>query len=93
MAKRSGEKHESVWSFRREITLGTLLQLVTLVVVLVAAWVNLQKDMVLIHHELARLVQVYDKLQQHIECLTEESLEHEYRLQALEQQDQQRSRG
>ncbi len=60
---------------------------------LVAAWTNLQKDMVLIRHELALLVQVYDKLQQHIECLTEESLEHEYRLQALEKQPERRSRG
>ncbi|MCP4713033.1 MAG: hypothetical protein GY869_30765 [Planctomycetes bacterium] len=65
--KKKSSEGESVWGFRREITLGTLLHLAALVLVLAAGWSNLQKELVLIGSELEQLVESQVRLQKHIE--------------------------
>jgi len=74
----------SVWSFRREITLGTLLHLAALVLVLAAGWSNLQKELAVISSELAQFVDSQVRLQGHIESLTDQGMDHEFRLRVLE---------
>ena len=74
----------SVWGFRREVTLGTLLHLAALVLVLAAGWSNLQKELVLIGSELEQLVESHMRLQEHIENLSDQGMDHEFRLRVLE---------
>lgn len=45
------------WTFRREITFGVLLQLAVVVVMALAGWVNLQKQLAIIQHDLGPLLQ------------------------------------
>jgi len=57
--KRTRDKPEngvSLWRFRREVTLGTVVQLVTLVIVLVAGWTNLKEELTYIRVELNQMV-------------------------------------
>jgi len=84
MTKQKNEDKLSGWSFSREVTLGTLLHLAALLIMLAAGWSNLQKDLALIRHELNRLNSSYDQLQKHMEDLSVQGREHEYRLQTLE---------
>jgi len=82
-------KHEngmSLWRFRREVTLGTVVQLVALVIVLVAAWTNLKTELTYIRFELKQMVQTQTKLQDDVRQISEQGREHAYRLQALEEE-------
>lgn len=84
MAKSKTSNNRTIWRFRREITLGTLLHLVAIIVMITAAWSNLQKELALIRHELTRLTTTNIKLQENIEKLAGQYQEHEYRLYSLE---------
>ena len=86
MAKQKANDSVSIWSFRREVTLGTLLHLAALVIILVAGWSNLQKELALIRHDLVQLVTASTQLQKRIEILADQTQEHEFRLQTLEKQ-------
>jgi len=75
----------SWWSFRREVTLGHLLQIGSLLIILAAGWSNLQKDLALIRHDLTQLIAATDRLQMNLDRLSEQSREHDYRLRRLEE--------
>ena len=78
-------KNENSWRFRREITFGTLLQVVALLLLMIAAWINLQKELAIIRHDLDTLVANSHVLQEHIEYLNHSCQEYEFRLSVLEQ--------
>jgi len=73
------------WRFRREITLGTLLHLIVLLVIVITTWTNLQRELALIRHDLAQLITANHRLHQHIGILTDTCRNHEYRMSRLEQ--------
>ena len=72
------------WSFRREVTLGHVLQLLAVVGMVMAAWSNLQKELAMIGQELGQLNAAQVKISGHMEDLAEKSQEYEYRLRYLE---------
>ena len=74
----------SNWRFRREITLGNLLHLLVILIMLVAGWSNLQKELALVRHDLDQLLRSGVRLQEHLDKLAEKTQEHEYRLRQLE---------
>jgi len=77
----------TVWRFRREVTLGTVLQAAALLVVLIAGWSNLQKDLALIRHDLAQLIVASETSARSLGQLDEQNREHEYRLRHLERRE------
>ena len=81
---RKHKNNVTIWRFRREITLGTVLHMMALLVMIIATWSNLQKELALIHHDLNRLVSSNIKLHEHIEKITDQCLNHEYRIKNLE---------
>jgi cell division protein FtsB len=86
MAKQKNDNKVNGWSFRREVTLGTMLHLAALLIMLAAGWSNLQKDLALIRHELNQLNSSNTRLQKHMEDLNVQCREHEYRLTTLEEE-------
>lgn len=84
MTKQKNENKINGWCFRWEVTLGTLLHLAALLIILAAGWSNLQKDLALIRHELNQLNSSQAQLQKHMEELSVQCREHEYRLTTLE---------
>lgn len=86
MAKLKEDNKVSGWSFRREVTLGTLLQLVALVIVLLAAWTNLKAELTYIRFELKQMVQTQTKLQDDVQQISEQGREHAYRIKELEEE-------
>lgn len=77
----------SMWRFRREVTLGTVVQLVALVIVLVAAWTSLKEELTYIRFELKQMVQTQAKLQIDVQRISEQGREHAYRLKTLEEKE------
>ncbi len=76
---------EQTWRFRREITLGTLVQLGAILIALTVGWSNLQSELAMIRHDLNRLIQTNERSQRQIENLAEQSREQEYRIKMFEE--------
>jgi len=74
------------WRLDRRINLSVLLQLMVLASLILGSWVNLQRQLGLLQHDVAALVQSQKDFQQKLEQLTERSLSCEYRLRAVETQ-------
>ena len=75
----------NLWWFRREITLGTVVQLAAILIALAVWWSNLQSELALIRHDLNRLLQTNIQLQQHLHDLARDCQGYDYRLKALEE--------
>jgi hypothetical protein len=74
----------SNWRLDRRINLSVLLQLMVLASMILASWVNLQRQLDLLQHDVSMLLQSQKEFQQKLELLSERGLSHEYRLQILE---------
>jgi len=72
------------WRLDRRINLSVLLQLMVLASLILGSWVNLQRQLDLLQHDVTALVQSQKDFQQKLEQLTERSLSCEYRLRAVE---------
>ena len=80
----------SAWRFRREVTLGTLLQLVVLLAMVVASWSNLQRELAVIHWDLTQLIESNREQLQKVETLVGKVEYHEYRLGRIEEETDER---
>jgi len=72
------------WRLDRRISLSVLLQLMVLASMILASWVNLQRQLDLLQHDVSMLLQSQKEFQQKLELLSERGLSHEYRLQIIE---------
>jgi plasmid maintenance system antidote protein VapI len=73
------------WRLQRQVSLSVLVQLVTLAGLIVGSWVNLQRQLDLVSHDVKQLLTAQEKLCDKLEGLHERTIAHEYRLQTLEQ--------
>jgi hypothetical protein len=72
------------WRLDRRINLSVLLQVMVLASLILGSWVDLQRQLDLLQHDVTMLLQSQKEFQQKLELLSERSLSCEYRLQALE---------
>jgi flagellar biosynthesis chaperone FliJ len=73
-----------IWQFNRQINVSTLLQLVLLAGLILGSWVNLQRQLDILQHDVTALLQCQKEFQQKMDLLSERSISYEYRVQALE---------
>ena len=88
MTERNGNNKptSSPWKLRREITLGTVLQMILLLDMIGTGWSNLRSALAIIQHDLDRLLQTERKLEAQVDSLGGNVFNHEYRLGQLEKQ-------
>ena len=84
MSKPQTKESVSIWRFRREVSLGTLLHVLAILVMVITAWCNLQNQFVLIRRDLNELISSNVKLNEQLEKISGKCLEHEYRIKNLE---------
>lgn len=72
------------WNFNKQIDLSVLIQLIFLAALIVGTWVNLQKQLSLLQHDITGLIETQKQFQQRIEELSRTSITYEYRLRAIE---------
>ncbi len=77
------EKSRS-WQFNRQINVSILVQLVFLASLIVGSWVNLQRQLDLLQHDVTLLLQCQKNFDVKLESLSATSISYEYRLRALE---------
>lgn len=74
------------WQFVRQVNLSVLVQLVLLASLIVGSWVNLQRQLDLLQHDVTMLLACQKNFEQKLETLSAKSISYEYRLQAIEKQ-------
>lgn len=72
------------WRFNRQINLSALIQLMFLASLIVCSWVNLQRQLDLLQHDVTMLLRCQKNFEQKLESLSAKSISYEYRLLALE---------
>ena len=72
------------WQFNRQVNISVLIQLILLALLIVGSWVNLQRQLGLLQHDVAMLLQNSRQFQQKLESLQAESISYEYRLRTVE---------
>jgi hypothetical protein len=72
------------WEFNRQINVSTLIQLVLLAALIVGSWVNLQRQLDLLQHDVTILLQSQRNFEQKLESLLAKSISYEYRIRAIE---------
>ena len=72
------------WEFNRQINVSVLLQLVFLASLIVGSWVNLQRQLDLLQHDVTILLQSQRNFEQKLESLLAKSISYEYRIRAIE---------
>ncbi len=78
------EGNSKSWQFNRQINVSVLVQLVLLASLIVGSWVNLQRQLDLLQHDVSMLLQCQKSFEQKLESLWSKSISHEYRLRAME---------
>ena len=78
------ESEKKNWYFNKQIDLSVLVQIVFLAVLIVGTWVNLQKQLSVLQHDITNLLETQRQFQQRIEELSRTSITYEYRLRAIE---------
>ncbi len=73
------------WRLERRVSVSVLVQLVTLAALIVGSWVNLQRQLDLVSHDVKQLLTAQEKFCDKLDRLQEKTIAHEYRLQTLEQ--------
>lgn len=74
----------TTWRLDRRVNLSVLLQLTVLVSLILGSWVNLQRQLDALQHDVTALLTSQKEFQQKLERLSEQSFSHEYRLQTIE---------
>jgi len=72
------------WRINRQVDVSVLIQLVLLAGLIIGSWINLQRQLDLLRHDVGILLNDNKCFQQKLEQLTEEVIAHRYRLKALE---------
>ena len=72
------------WQLNRQVNVSVLVQLVLLASLIVGSWVNLQRQLDLLQHDVTILLQSNQQFQQKLELLQAKSISYEYRLRAVE---------
>lgn len=78
-------KEEKRWHLERRVSVSVLVQLVTLAGLIVGTWVNLQRQLDLVSHDVKQLLAAQEKFCDKVDVLQEKTIAHEYRLQQVEQ--------
>lgn len=78
------ENNSRSWQFSRQINVSVLIQLTLLAGLIVGSYVNLQRQLDLLQHDVTMLLQCQRSFEQKLEVLSEKSVSYEYRLRAIE---------
>jgi len=72
------------WRLEKKVGLSVLVQLVTLAGLIVGSWVNLQRQLDLVSHDVKQLLAAQEKFCDKVENLQERVVAQDYRLRNVE---------
>lgn len=75
------------WHLDRHVSLAVIVQLVLLASLIVGSWVNLQRQLDIVQHDIGLLLQTQQNWQNKLDALSERCVSYEYRLRTIEKQN------
>lgn len=75
---------ENKWSFNRQIGVSVIVQILLLASLIIGTWVNVQRQLCLMQHDIEILVEGQKQVQQKFEKINGICIGFEYRLRAIE---------
>ncbi len=78
------KENSTRWRLDRRINLSVLVQLIVLASLILGSWMNLQRQLDAVQHDVNSLLQSQKDFRRRLELLSERSISHEYRLQIIE---------
>ncbi len=83
-------RKDTGWRLNRQVNISVLVQLLFLASLIVGSWVNLQRQLDLLQHDVSMLLESNQKFQEKLERLSVKSMAMDYRLKAVEKSIEQR---
>ncbi len=77
-------KNDTGWRLNRQVNISVLVQLFFLASLVVGSWVNLQRQLDLLQHDVTALIDSNKQFQKKLESLWTEAISREYRLRSIE---------
>ena len=72
------------WQLQRRVSVSVIVQLITLAGLIVGSWVNLQRQLDLVAHDVKLLLNNQEKFTTRLEALQEKTISQEYQIRNLE---------
>jgi len=72
------------WRLDRRINLSVLVQIMVLASLILGSWINLQRQLDAVQHDVNSLLQSQRDFQRRLELFSQRSISYEYRLRAME---------
>ncbi len=72
------------WRLQRQVSLSVLVQLITLAGLILGSWVNLQRQLDIVSHDVKQLLTAQEKFCDKLDGLQERTIAQEYRLRQVE---------
>jgi hypothetical protein len=79
--------NENSWQIDRKVSIGVIVQLVLLASLIVGSWVNLQRQLDIVQHDINLLLQAQQNWQNKLDGLNERCVSYEYRLRTIEKKE------
>jgi uncharacterized membrane protein YqgA involved in biofilm formation len=73
------------WRLQRQVSVSVLVQLITLAGLILGSWVNLQRQLDIVSHDVKQVLDTQEKFCDKLESVQERTIAHEYRIQQVEQ--------
>ena len=80
------EGNSKGWRVNRQVGVSVFIQLVFLASLIVGSWVNLQRQLDLLQHDVKLILETQKDSGEKFEALTEKAIAYEYRLRAVEKE-------
>lgn len=78
------ESNGNNWRVNKKVDLSVIVQLVLLASLILGSWINLQRQLDLLHRDVTTLVHSNEKFCEKVERLSEKMIGHEYRIKTVE---------
>ncbi|HIJ67860.1 MAG TPA: hypothetical protein HPP87_09625 [Planctomycetes bacterium] len=78
------EDNTKVWQVNRQVSVSVFIQLIFLASLIVGSWVNLQRQLDLLQHDVRLILETQRAFGEKFETLQEKAIAHEYRLRTVE---------
>ncbi|MHC4386761.1 MAG: hypothetical protein ACYTEU_11505 [Planctomycetota bacterium] len=72
------------WRLQRQVSVSVLVQLITLAGLILGSWVNLQRQLDIVSHDVKQLLTAQEKFCDKLDGLQERTIAQEYRLRQVE---------
>ena len=78
------ENNHQGWVFNKQINLSIIIQLSFFAILIIGTWVNLQKQLTILQHDMTRLIQTQQQFHKKIELIDKANICFDYRLKTIE---------